>query len=215
MTTDEAVERLEAERAFLLARAEASHREFTSERWTGISSDALVAYAFGQAEPDCNYMGGKPGKPAGRRSGWICSGWLGHPGPHHSGADELVDAFPSDPLGYPHDPSDLLACERTWLRLPEHLKTAKVRAAPGALPGGCREELPQRQRTGSGLSRHGSPAARETRMRAYCAEFRRFLSSLAHVRYVGRVVGIRNVVRCEACRGWHHRAYHDHHPSRP
>jgi hypothetical protein len=126
--TNEAVERLEAERAFLLARAEASHREFTSERWTGISSDALVAYAFEQSEPGCNYIGGKSGEPAGKRSGWICSGWLGHPGPHHSGADELVDPYPSDPMGYPHDPSDLLACERTWLRLPEHLKTPKVRA---------------------------------------------------------------------------------------
>lgn len=128
MTINEAIERVEAERAFLLARAQASRLEFTSERWTGISSDALVAYAFGQGEPRCNYMGGTPGHPAGNRSGWICSGRLGHSGPHRTGDEELVDPFPSDPTGYPHDPSDLLACERTWLRLPEHLKTPEVRA---------------------------------------------------------------------------------------
>jgi hypothetical protein len=136
--------RLEAERAFLLARAEATTYEFLAERWTGISSDALVAYAFGQAEPGCNYIGGKPGHPArhGSGSGWICSGWLGHLGPHHSGADELVDPFPSDPSGYPHDPSDLLACERTWLRLPEHLKTPKVRALLELFRAGVERNYP-------------------------------------------------------------------------
>lgn len=50
-------------------------------------------------------------------------------------------------------------------------------------------------------------------MRAYLAEVRIFLDRLRTVRYVGRVVGLRNVVYCDACRAWHHREFHA--PSHP
>ena len=70
--------RAEVERDFLLVRAsEAGAVRFTAERFTGISSNALVRFAFTGLEPG-------PGE-------------------------------------YPHDGSDMAACERTVLMAPKHL----------------------------------------------------------------------------------------------
>lgn len=75
------VEEMQADIDFLLLRADcAGSCSFTSDRWTGMSSNSLVALAYG-----------------GRQS---CM---------------------------PSDRSDYAACVRTFLRLPKHRKTQKVR----------------------------------------------------------------------------------------
>lgn len=137
------IRELLGERAFLLSRSQDD--KWGRERWTGISSDHLVAVAFGLEEPRCNHIGRKASDPAyslNRGSGWVCNGWLSHSGPHHSGAEELVESLPAAPPGYPHDPSDLASCERCWMRLPDHLQTPKARKLLEAFREGVERDYP-------------------------------------------------------------------------